>query len=126
MKVLQRVGSEDIREVLERRVDKYQYIETNGFHAHHHALRSFPCHYDAVACSGELSCVELPVVLRVTSLLKTFLMGTYFGIAKRYVQPYLNEFVFRFNRLDVKHPLWLSLLRACVSSLPVCYSEVTA
>lgn len=126
MKVLQRVGSEDIREALERRVDKFQYIKTDGFHAHHHALRNFPCQYDAIPCGGERSCVELPVVHRVISLLKNFLMGTYFGIAKKYVQPYLDEFAFRFNRRDAKHPLWLSLLRACVSSLPVCYSEVIA
>ncbi len=59
-------------------------------------------------------------------LIKEFLMGTYFGVSVKYLQSYLDEFAFRFNRRDIKYPIWFSLLRACVSALPFAYAELTA
>jgi hypothetical protein len=86
----------------------------------------FPCTYEAVVCSGPSGCIELPIVHRTISLLKTFLMGTYFGVARKHLQLYLHEFAFRFNRRKTSQPLWLSLVRACVFALPGHYAELIA
>jgi hypothetical protein len=124
MKVLDSAAARDIKEFVVERVDEFQHIKTDGFHAHHTVLRSFPCTYEAVTCSGPDGCVELPVVHRTISLLKTFLMGTYFGVAPKYLQLYLNEYAFRFNRRYTKRPLWLSLLLASIFGLPLTHAEL--
>ncbi|MBS1994203.1 MAG: IS1595 family transposase [Cyanobacteria bacterium SZAS LIN-3] len=125
MRVLDSLSARDLKEVIVATVDEFQHIKTDGYPTHHAVLRSFPCKYEAVVCSGPDGCTQLPIVHRVISLLKTFLMGTYFGVGRKHLQLYLNEFAFRFNRRDVQHPLWLGLLRASVFALPVSYAELT-
>ena len=123
MKVLDRIARNDILEFVEQRVDECQHIKTDGWLSHH-VLRTFNCTYEAVVCSGADGCTELPIVHRTISLLKNFLMGTYWGVSVKYLHSYLQEFSFRFNRRDTHHPLWLSLLRACVFGLPCSYAEL--
>jgi hypothetical protein len=123
MKTVDSLSRQDILEFVERRVDKFQHIKTDGWLSHH-VLRTFDCTYEAVVCSGPDGCIELPVVHRAIMLLKTGLMGTYFGVAAKYLQSYLQEYAFRFNRRDTKHPIWFSLVRACVFALPFTYAEL--
>lgn len=124
MKVLDSVSAASIKEVLERRVDENQYIKCDGLQAHHNALRGFNCSYKAVVCSGPAGLIELPIVHRAISLLKLFLMGTYFGVSKKHLQSYLNEFCFRLTRKDSSKPIWLSILRACVFATPITQAEI--
>lgn len=125
MKVLEATAANDLNEVLNARVDEGSHIKTDGFHAHHTALRSFNCTYKAVVCSGPDGCIELPIVHRVINLLKHFLMGTYFGVSRTHLQLYLNEFCFRFIRRESDRPLWLSVLRAGIFSPPWQNAELT-
>jgi transposase-like protein/predicted RNA-binding Zn-ribbon protein involved in translation (DUF1610 family) len=63
----------------------------------------------------------LPRVHRVISLLKRWYYGTYQGrVDKRSLQPYLDEFVFRFNRRTSgsRGLLFHRMLEAAVSSKP--------
>lgn len=123
MQVLEAQTRENILEFVQKRVDESQHIKTDGWGAHH-VLRSFNCTYEAVVCSGPQGCIELPVVHRAIALLKIFLMGTYFGVAPKHLQAYLNEFCFRFNRKDSHRPLWLSALSACIFTLPITCAEL--
>lgn len=123
MRVLDHIAREDILEFVKQRVDECQHIKTDGWLSHH-VLRKFNCTYDAVVCSGPNGCIELPIVHRTISLLKTYLLGTYYGVSVKYLQSYLHEFSFRFNRRDAHSPLWLSLLRACVFGLPFTCAEL--
>lgn len=124
MKVLNSTAADDLLEFLECRIDICQHIKSDGWQAHHTALRKFLCTYEAVVCSGPEGCTVLPVVHRTISLLKTFLMGTYYGVAQKYLQQYLHEFSFRFNRRDTSHPIWFGLVRACVFGLPFTIAEL--
>jgi transposase-like protein len=123
MKVLDSVSRENVLEFAEARVDKFQHIKTDGFSAHH-VLRTFDCTYEAIVCGGPDGCTELPIVHRVISLLKTDLMGTFFGVSVKHLQSYLYEFAFRFNRKGAEIPIWLSALRACIFSNPYTYAEL--
>jgi hypothetical protein len=125
VRVLEHVNRQETLDFVEARVDRFQHIKTDAFPTHH-VLRTFDCTYEAVPCSGPEGCIQLPIVHRAIMLMKEFLMGTYFGVSVKYLQPYLNEFAFRFNRRDIKYPLWFSLLRACVSALPFAYAELTS
>jgi hypothetical protein len=70
------------------------------------------------------SCEELPVVHRAISLLKRFLLGTYHGVSARYLQRYLCEFAFRWNRRDAEQTIWDSLMKAACFAIPMTYAEL--
>jgi hypothetical protein len=50
--------------------------------------------------------------------LKTFLNGTFHGVTRKYLQEYVNEFCYRFNRRFWEDELPMRLLNACLSHCP--------
>jgi len=56
---------------------------------------------------------------------KTFILGTYHGLAKRHLQAYFDEFCFRFNRRRSISQLFPRLLNACVSASTITLAELT-
>lgn len=56
----------------------------------------------------------LPWVHIAIGNLKAFLLGTYHGVSAKYLQEYLNEFCYRFNRRTWEAELPLRLLNACL------------
>ena len=61
----------------------------------------------------------LPWVHIVIANLKRFLLGTYHGIGPNYLQGYLDEFAYRFNRRFWEPEIPNRLLRLCVEHAPV-------
>ena len=61
----------------------------------------------------------LPWVHIAIGNLKTFLLGTYHGASSQYLQEYLNEFCYRFNRRASEPQLPLQLLNACLTHTQV-------
>jgi len=123
MKVVERTTRLDIREVVEQRVEEGQWFKTDGAHSHW-VLKSMGHRLDCFPMSGEESCEELPIVHRVISLLKRWLLGRFHGVSARYLQSYLYEFCFRFNRRDNEQSICESLLRACALTVPMTYAEL--
>lgn len=123
MKVIERTTRDDIREVVAERVEPNQWFKTDGAQSHW-VLKSMGHRLDCWPMSGEDGCDELPIVHRVISLLKRWLLGRFHGVSDRYLQSYLYEFCFRFNRRDNEPALCESLLRSCALALPVTYAEL--
>jgi transposase-like protein len=123
MKVIHSNTREDIREVVAARVEENQWFKTDGLQSHW-VIKSMGHTLDCWPMSGQESCEELPIVHRVISLVKRWLLGRFHGVCERYLQPYLDEFSFRFNRRDKETSLCESLLRACALALPVTYAEL--
>jgi transposase-like protein len=61
----------------------------------------------------------LPWVHIAIGNLKAFLLGTYHGVSSKYLQEYLNEFCYRFNRRTWEAELPLRLLNACLTHTQV-------
>jgi len=61
----------------------------------------------------------LPWVHIAIGNLKAFLLGTYHGVSSRYLQEYLDEFCYRFNRREWEAELPLRLLNACLTHTQV-------
>jgi hypothetical protein len=69
----------------------------------------------------------LPNVHRIASLLKRWLLGTHQNyITKNHLQYYLDEFVFRHNRIKSKSRglLFYTLIKQALLNDPIEYSEV--
>jgi len=61
----------------------------------------------------------LPKVHIAIGNLKAFLNGTFHGVSHRYLQEYLDEFCYRYNRRFWEPELPHRLLNACLTHAPV-------
>lgn len=123
VKVVNSSTRDDIREVVEQRAEPNQWFKADGAQSHW-VLKSMGHRLDCWPMSGYAGCEELPIVHRVISLIKRWLLGRLHGVSDRYLQCFLDEFCFRFNRRDSPKPLYDSLLKACALGLPVTYAEL--
>jgi len=79
--------------------------------------------------SGKDAATLLPRVHRVTSLLKRWLLGTHQGAVRgEYLDYYLDEFTFRFNRRNSQHrgKLFYRLLQQAVAVEPISWDQIAS
>jgi transposase-like protein len=65
--------------------------------------------------------IVLPWAHRIFSNLKVRALGVYHGLRRKHLQPYLDEFVFRFNRRRTRHAAFRSLLGIAAAHTPLPY-----
>jgi hypothetical protein len=65
--------------------------------------------------------VVLPWVHRIFANLKVWALGVYHGLRRKYLQSYLDELVFRFNRRHTRHAAFRSLLGIAAALQPRLY-----
>ena len=123
LRVADRVDFGSVEEFSEQRIDPQQHIRTDARHSHW-AFKFMGHNMKVYKSSDKENTNSLPVVHRVISLLKHFLMGTYYGVSSKHLQSYLNEFAFRFMRRDSIGSMHESLLRACLFTLPFTNAEL--
>lgn len=61
----------------------------------------------------------------ITSNAKSFILGTFHGLPKKYLSRYLDEFCYRFNRRFCEHQIFAKLVNACLIVPPAPYAELT-
>ncbi|MBT5235342.1 MAG: IS1595 family transposase, partial [Candidatus Marinimicrobia bacterium] len=77
--------------------------------------------------SGDPAHVVMPGVHRVASLLKRWILGTHQGaVSKKYLDYYLDEYTFRFNRRSSRSRglLFYRLMQHAVAMQPISYQEI--
>lgn len=111
------ISKKTVREFLQNHLKAGQTVRTDAFAAlnsvgemHNHQKKVVP---------AEKASVWLPLVHVIIGNLKKFLNGTFHGVSLKYLQEYLNEFSYRFNRRFWEPELPLRLLNACLSHDPV-------
>jgi len=70
--------------------------------------------------------IVLPWVHRIFANLKVWALGVYHGLRRKYLQSYLDEFVFRFNRRRTRHAAFRSLLGIAAALQPRPYQMLIA
>jgi hypothetical protein len=94
-----------------------QYFVTDCASAHN-VLTTMGHKLESHKSTPESASTHLKLVHLAISLAKTFILGTYHGVGRKYLQKYLDEFCFRFNRRLKEGSIYKSLIRACVLTTP--------
>ncbi len=117
MEAVDSVSKKTISDFARRRIMVKQTVHTdalpanNGLAEHvHHIARITP---------PEMANKWLPWVHIAIANLKRFLLGTFHGTSRGYLQDYLNEFCYRFNRRFWEAEIPNRLVRLCLDHRPV-------
>ena len=108
-------------------IESGSIIHTDGWEGYSGLDKKDYSHKVTVLRKKESASELLPRVHRVISLLKRWLMGTHQGaVSHAYLDYYLDEFTFRFNRRNSRHrgKLFYRLLQQAVSVEPMTYGRL--
>lgn len=117
MEAVSTISGETVRQFLARHLQQGQTVRTDAFHALN-TVGETQTHLKKVTPANE-AMNWLPLVHIIIGNLKKFLNGTYHGVSSRYLQEYLDEFCYRFNRRSWEFELPYRLLNACLNHLPI-------
>jgi len=111
------ISKKTVRDFLQDHLKAGQTVRTDAFPALN-SVQEMHNHQKKVVPAEEAS-EWLPLVHVIIGNLKKFLNGTFHGVSLKYLQEYLNEFSYRFNRRFWEPELPLRLLNACLSHEPL-------
>jgi transposase-like protein len=111
------ISKETVRGFLQHHMNWGQTVRTDAFPALN-PVKEMHDHQKKAVPAEEVS-KWLPMVHIVIGNLKKFLNGTFHGVSFKYLQEYLDEFSYRFNRRFWERQLPLRLLNACLLHEPV-------
>jgi transposase-like protein len=117
MEAVESVNKANILGFTRRRIKAGQTVRTDGFAANA-GVQPHVTHISMVT-PPEMANEWLPWVHVAIANLKRFLLGTFHGTSHRYLQDYLNEFCYRFNRRFWEAEIPNRLLRLCVDHRPI-------
>lgn len=115
--VVDTIDKQAIREFIKYRFKQGQTIRTDAFPALN-AISETQTHEKKVTPPDQAS-TWLPLVHIMIGNLKKYLNGTFHGVSHKYLQEYVSEFCYRFNRRFWEPELPLRLLNACLTHSPV-------
>ena len=121
-------SSASLHPFIANNIESGSIIHTDGWEGYSGLDKKDYSHKVTVLRGKKESASELlPRVHRVISLLKRWLMGTHQGaVSHAYLDYYLDEFTFRFNRRNSRHrgKLFYRLLQQAVSVEPMTYGQI--
>lgn len=124
MEAVDSVNKLSIEDFACRRIKVEQRVRTDALPANN----GLAMHVQHIAkiTPPEMANEWLPWVHIAIANLKRFLLGTFHGITQEYLQDYLNEFCYRFNRRFWEPEIPNRLLRLCLGHRPMaCRGTVT-
>jgi transposase-like protein len=110
LEVAKHADEETIRIFLDKNLKPGSKVQTDGWRGYSETALLDYRHVIKVQDSPQSASRLAPHVHRVFSNLKTWLMGTHHGVEPKYLQAYLDEFVFRFNRRQTPMAAFQTLL----------------
>lgn len=116
MQAVDSVNKKTIEQFTSDHIDASSIVNTDAFCANV-GVASFATHVPKVT-PPDMVDEWLPWVHVAIANLKRFLLGTFHGISQHYVQEYLNEFCYRFNRRFWEDQIPNRLLKLCIALKP--------
>jgi len=124
LSTLDDAGEVSIRHVLTHNIDAGSTLRTDGWRGYSDAALVGYTHRVRVVRTPERAHRVAPHIHRVFSNLKTWLNGTHHGVEPKYLQSYLDEFVFRFNRRNTPMAAFQTLLGISTQKAPLPLPEL--
>ena len=118
LEVAKNADAVTIKNFLNRNLTTDTKVYTDGWKGYSKtALKSYQ-HVAQVQETPQSASQLAPHIHRVFSNLKTWLTGTHHGVDPKYLQVYLDEYVFRFNRRQIPMAAFKTLLGITVVKTP--------
>lgn len=99
-------------------ISKDAAIKTDGWSAYHNINDEFPLHTTELSENGK----NYPGLHRCIMMIKAWLRGTYHSVSN--LQPYLDEYCYRFNRHLMSRGLFENLTLRMINHKPVPYQVI--
>lgn len=125
IKVLTSTGSRPLNTAAEAKIAPGQEIRTDG-HSGYKSLSKLGYRHHAETTPSHEAHEKLPWVHIAISNAKRFVLGTYHGVSFKYLQAYLDEYCYRFNRRSWEPTLTTRLITACLVAKPITLAELKA
>lgn len=117
LRVVADASANSLAGFVEQEVEPGAIVHTDGWDGYRRLQRSGYLHQRIVQGKGRKAIPILPHIHRVFSNLKAWLHGTHHGrIEQKYLQAYLDEYTFRFNRRFWPGPAFLRALTFMVNA----------
>lgn len=100
MQAVNSVCHDNVKKFVAKHLDIQQKVHTDGFSAL--SIIDKTQQHEARVTPSELVDEWLPWAHIAISNLKAFLLGTFYGVSGKYLQEYLSEFCYRFNRRQME------------------------
>ena len=110
LEVAKTADEKTIHTFLDKNLNPGSKVQTDGWRGYSEIALLDYKHVAKVQDSPESASRLAPHIHRVFSNLKTWLLGTHHGVEPKYLQVYLDEYVFRFNRRQVPMAAFQTLL----------------
>jgi len=125
IKAVTSTGGRPLSKAALEKIAPGQEIRTDGWSGYK-GLAQLGYRHHAETTPGHLAHEKLPWVHIAISNAKRFVLGTYHGVSFKYLQAYLDEYCYRFNRRSWEPQLATRLLNACLVAKPVTLAELKA
>lgn len=108
---------EDAQKFVDKTIEKNSMVNTDASPSLIH-LENVDVDYQVVGSDPEILDHWLPWIHKFISNAKSWIVGTHHGVEAKYLNRYLSEYTFRFNRRHNPDSLFFRALGACVHAKP--------
>ena len=115
MDAVESINHQTVGDFIKKRIMPKQHVHTDGLPALN--IIDKTQHHEAKATPSELVDEWLPWVHIAIGNMKAFLLGTFHGVTGKYLQEYLDEFCYRFNRRFIEPKSNFSITRGKTSKM---------
>lgn len=124
LEVVDHADGKTIQNFLKSNVTTGSRVRTDGWRGYSATSLAEYRHAPQVQGSPTRAHQLAPHIHRMFSNLKTWLAGTHHGVEPKYLQGYLDEYVFRFNRRETPMAAFQTLLGITASKKPITLAQL--
>ncbi len=125
LQIIRAANEDEIGCFIRTNVESGSTIKSDGWRGYSATALAKYKHHREVQGSPQRGHELAPQIHQVFSNLKAWLIGIHHGVEPKYLQTYLNEFVFRFNRRAYPMSGFRSLLEILITKKPVTLKNLT-
>jgi len=98
MQVVEQVSSEHVNTLIDNKIELSSTVHTDGYKSYHMLNDKVKQHHTTIAGDSKRVAALFPWVHTAISNAKRVILGIHHSVHSQYLQNYLNEFCWKFNR----------------------------